>query len=114
MLGQKETLLTLGIKTQFRGRKNQFFITEWQELTEIFRRSPDLEDYWRMQLDEIEFLLRTTSVDADGDRRRLVLQAQSEVLQDCLRIPEKAAAKAQEMLRPKKVPNLKGPTHVQS
>jgi hypothetical protein len=104
LLGLREVRLDIGIKTQFRGRKNQLYLPEWQEIAEVFKKTPDLEDYWRSKLEEIEYQLRLTPITSDGDRRRLVLQAQAEVLQDCLRLPEIAAAKVRVMMQPKPLP----------
>lgn len=111
LLGQQEIELVLGVKTQFRGLRTDLYQHDWQEIAEVFKKTPVLEDYLRMQLDESARILRTLPVEPEGDRRRLVLQAQAEVLQDMLNLPEKAAAKAQSLLRPKKVPTLKGMSH---
>lgn len=110
-LGQEAVTLNLGVKTQFRGRKNTLHQHEWQAIAEVFKRIPDLEDYLAMQVDAAQKALRAGSIEPDGDRRRLVLQAQIEVLQDMLNLPDTAAAKAQAMLRAKTVPNLKGNAH---
>lgn len=106
-LGQQEIALTFGVKTVFRGRKNALHQHEWQTIAEVFKRIPDLEDYWRMKLDEIGIALRRTPL--DNHLQRVVLQAQAEVIQDCLNLPDTAAAKSQAMLQAK---TLKGNTHV--
>lgn len=112
ILGQKSHRLEIGIKTQFRGRKNTLFLPEWQEIAEVFKKTPDLEDFLRIQLDLLSDTLRNAPITEDGDRQRLVMQAQAEVLQDMLNLPEKAAAKVKEMLKPKSVLSLKGNEHV--
>lgn len=108
ILGQKSHRLDIGIKTQFRGRKNQLLLPEWQEIAEVFKRIPDLEDYLQIQVEEMQHLLRIAPITEEGDRQRLVLQSQLEVLQDFQRLPEKAASKVREMLKPKKVELAKG------
>jgi hypothetical protein len=107
-LGQQEYRLNIGVRTQFRGRKNELFLPEYQEIAEVFKRTPDLEDYWRIRLEDVQVTLRKTPITAEGDRQRLVLQAQAEVLQDCLNLPEAMAERVKRMLKPKAVPNLKG------
>jgi hypothetical protein len=107
-LGQGEYRLDIGVKTQFRGRKNQLLLPEYQEIAEVFKRVPDLEDYWRIRLDEIQAMLRKIPISADGDRQRVVLNSQAEVFQDCLNLPDIMAERVRRMLEPKAVPNLKG------
>lgn len=109
-LGQKEYTLQVGVRTQFRGRKNELQLPEYQEIAEIFKRIPDLEDYWRINLEAIRLLLRQTPITSDGDRQRVVLNAQAEVLEDCLNLPISMADTVKRMLQPKNVPNLKGNT----
>ena len=104
VLGQEQFTLKFGVVTQFRGHKNQLFLPEYQEIAEVYKRIPDLEDYFRLKLNSIETMLRITPITADGDRQRLVLQSQAEVLQDCLNLPNIAAAKAKEMLKAKNIP----------
>jgi hypothetical protein len=97
----------IGTRTVFRGRKNQLLQPEWLELAEVFKRVPDLEDYLQIQLDNLDLLLRRASPETSGDRQRLVLTTQREVLLEILRLPDTATAKVREMAQPKRAP-MKG------
>lgn len=111
MLGwERPFRLEVGTKTVFRGRKNQLLQPEWLELAKVFERLPDLEDYLIIQLENLDLILRRASSETAGDRQRLVVQVQREVLLDLLNLPEKAVAKVHEMNQPKRL--SKGNLHV--
>lgn len=107
----QEVRIEYATKTKFRGRKNQLQLPEWQSLAEIFHTNPDFEDFLQIQLDNLDALAVTISDEPAGDRQRLVLQAQRQVLLDMIKLPETAAARVRVMLQPKKVPSLKGNEH---
>lgn len=107
-MGQQEYRFNVGVKTQFRGRKNELQLPEYQEIAEIFKRVPDLEDYWLIKLDACRARKRKTPITSDGDRERVVLDAQIEVLEDCLNLPDAMAETVKRMLKPKAVVHMKG------
>lgn len=103
-----EIRLEYAVKTQFRGCKPRLELREWQSLAQVFRACPDLEDFLQLKLNDLD--AAHISVDADGDRLRLVNHAQRDVLRALLALPETASARVEEALKAKKVP--KGNSHV--
>lgn len=109
-----EVKLEYAVRTKFRGHKTRFEIMEWQNIAQIFTACPDLEDLIQLKLRDLEDAAKAFSIDSNGDRNRLVNQAQREVLTFFATLPDTAAARVDEMLKAKKVPSLKGIPNVYS
>jgi endonuclease III len=97
-----------GIKTEFRKAKETFTIAEWQSLAQVFKSCPDLEEFIHLKIEGLNRTLHP--IGSEGDRARLVKDAQMEVLHMFAGLPEFASAKVNELLRAK--PVQKGMTNV--
>lgn len=105
----RPVLLEWGFKTEFRKVKETLTIAEWQSLAQVFKACPDLEDFTHLKIRDL--MRAKHSPGSEGDRARLVKEAQLEVLQMYADLPEFASAKVNDMLKAKRVPQ-KGMTDV--